>query len=129
MIKEFSLQKDGNVNITKHFKVKEFACKDGSDKILIDLDLVEILETARSYINEPIKIVSGYRTEAYNKKINGAKNSYHCKGQASDISVLVADLEQLAICVAVAGAKGIGIYSKDNFIHVDTRINFTYWKQ
>ena len=127
-IQKFSLKLQGDTKITEHFKVKEFACKDGSDEIIIDIDLVKILEQVRQWTREPVIVVSGYRTESYNNKINGATNSFHCKGQACDIRVLVEDVENLAICGACAGAKGIGIYYKDNFVHLDTRENLTIWR-
>jgi peptidoglycan hydrolase-like protein with peptidoglycan-binding domain len=40
-IKTFSLKIDGETQLTSNFKVREFACKDGSDKILIDTELVK----------------------------------------------------------------------------------------
>ena len=46
MIKEFSLKRDGNLKLSEHFLVREFACKDGSDKILIDTNLIPILESS-----------------------------------------------------------------------------------
>lgn len=39
-VQTFSRSADGEKNLSANFKVKEFACKDGSDEILIDLDLV-----------------------------------------------------------------------------------------
>lgn len=39
-IKSYSLKLDGNRNLIDNFKVKEFACKDGTDVILIDDALV-----------------------------------------------------------------------------------------
>jgi hypothetical protein len=41
-VKTYSLKKDGEKNITKNFKVKEFKCNDGSDKILISTETVNI---------------------------------------------------------------------------------------
>lgn len=124
MIYEYSLKKDGNENISPNFKVKEFACKDGNDRILIDSELINVLQQVRTHINQPIKIISGYRTEAYNKICNGAKNSYHLKGMAFDIRPYNCDLYELAILCAMYGAKGIGIYKKQNFIHIDNRTNY-----
>ena len=46
-IKTFSKSKDGNVKLSAHFKVKEFACSDG-DKVLIDTALVDKLESLRT---------------------------------------------------------------------------------
>lgn len=84
-VKTYSLKKDGNKPITEHFKVKEFRCKDGTDKILISTELVEMLEKLREKLNCSININSGYRTEAHNKSIGGSSTSKHCKGLAVDI--------------------------------------------
>ena len=39
-IKAYSKAKDGNKKLSTNFKVKEFACTDGSDPIFIDSDLI-----------------------------------------------------------------------------------------
>lgn len=36
------------------------------------------------YFGVPIVITSVYRSSAHNKKVDGASNSYHVKGQAAD---------------------------------------------
>ena len=36
MIKSYIMDTDGNAQLAKHFKVKEFACKDGSQVVFID---------------------------------------------------------------------------------------------
>jgi hypothetical protein len=45
----------------------------------------KIFEPIRRHFNSPIYISSGYRSAALNKKINGAKNSYHLYGMAMDL--------------------------------------------
>lgn len=124
----YSFKKNGEEKISPNFKVKEFACKDGSDEIIIFESLIEIIQQVRCYINQPIKIISGYRTNEYNKLCGGAINSYHCKGMACDIRPYNYDLKELAIICASYGAKGIGIYEKQNFIHIDIRPNFYLFK-
>lgn len=64
--REHSFKKDGNTLVSVNFKVKEFACKDGTNKVLIDKELVEILKKYRDYINMPIIIVSRYRSNSHN---------------------------------------------------------------
>ena len=59
MVKTYSLKQDGNKNLTKDFKVREFACKDGSDKILISTETVEILQAIRDYFGQPITCPPG----------------------------------------------------------------------
>ena len=46
-IKAYSKEKDGNKKLSANFKVKEFACTDGSDPIFIDSELVNILQKIR----------------------------------------------------------------------------------
>lgn len=126
MIREYSLKNHGEKKIAHNFKVKEFACKDGSDYILIDDEVLDVLQTMRYKINKPINIISGYRTIDYNKKINGALNSYHCKGQAVDIIVNNYDKIELALLAVSCGAYGVIVYDNQNYIHIDTREHFYF---
>lgn len=43
------------------------------------------LQNLRSKIKMPIVVTSGYRSEAVNKAVGGAKNSAHIRGGAADI--------------------------------------------
>lgn len=124
-IVEYSLKADGNKTISDNFRVKEFACKDGSDKILIDVDFVrDKLQAIRNYFGTAITINSGYRTVAYNKKVGGATNSYHTKGQAFDIVVKGKTPAQVAKYAQSLGIMGIIQYN--TFVHVDSR-TAKYW--
>lgn len=58
MIKSYILDTDANENVGQHFKVKEFACKDGSQVVFIDSYLVSILEILRNQIGKPVIINS-----------------------------------------------------------------------
>lgn len=108
-----------------HFKVKEFACKDGSDQVLIDKKLVAWLEYIRQVFNKPIIINSGYRTKPYNKKVGGASNSYHVKGRAADIRINGVKPIDIARAAEALGILGIGCY--EGFVHVDTREKKSFW--
>ena len=126
-VTEYSLTKDGNRRLTTHFKVHEFRCHDGSDKILICMETVNILEAIRSYFGKPVYINSAYRTPSWNKKVGGATSSQHVKGTACDIRV------DGVPSWAVAGfledrypKHGIGYYT--TFAHVDSRESGkSYW--
>ena len=126
-VTQYSLTKDGNRRLTTHFKVHEFRCKDGSDKILICMETVNILEAVRNYFGKPVYINSAYRTQSWNKKVGGASSSQHVKGTACDIRV------EGVPSWAVAGFledrypnHGIGYYS--TFVHIDSRGYKSYWK-
>lgn len=124
-VQEYSLKKDGEKQVSKNFKVKEFQCKDGSDKILIDVDFVQNkLQKIRDHFGAPVIINSAYRTEAYNKVVKGAKASYHLKGQAFDIKVK--DHTPLVVAQYAQTLDVGGIIQYNNFIHVDSR-NVRYW--
>lgn len=119
-IVQYSLANDGNMQISKNFKVREFRCKDGSDAILIDVDFVkDNLQKIRDHFGVPITINSAYRTSAHNTKVGGAKNSYHMKGQAFDIVVKGKTPNEVARFAQTLGINGIIQYN--SFVHVDSR--------
>ena len=70
-IKTYSRKKQGNLKLSANFTVKEFACKDGSDKILVDSELVSVLQKIRDHFGKAITINSAYRNASYNKNVGG----------------------------------------------------------
>ena len=44
-----------------------------------------VLQPLRDYLGEPVAINSGFRSQAVNMAVGGAKNSQHTKGEAADI--------------------------------------------
>lgn len=46
-----------------------------------------VFQPIRNHFKVPIKISSGYRSEALNKAVKGSKTSQHCKGEAIDIDM------------------------------------------
>ena len=117
-IKTYYKSKNGTEKLSTNFLVKEFACKDGSDKILIDKEMIYILQEIRNILG-PITINSAYRTDVYNKKVGGATNSYHKKGQAFDIVDRNKNLTAICNIANSLGVKGIIRYS--TFVHIDSR--------
>ncbi len=126
----YSLKKDGNDYITENFRVREFRCFDGSDKILINLKLAALLQDLRDKFG-PVTITSGYRTASHNKKVNGASNSQHLYGNAADIYIAGVDLWEVARYCEALGVKGIGLYEptadSSGWIHVDVRTKKAFW--
>lgn len=127
MVKTYSLKKDGSKKLSQNFTVSEFACKDGSDKVLIDTTLVDVLQKIRNHFGKSVTINSGYRNAAYNTKIGGVSNSQHTKGTAADIVVLGISPLEVAQYAEYIMPKcgGIGQYS--SFTHIDTRTNRSRW--
>lgn len=124
-VKEYSLAADGNKAVSKNFKVREFRCKDGSDKILVDVDFVENkLQKIRDHFGAPVTINSAYRTPEHNAKVKGAKASYHLQGRAFDIVVKGHTPREVARYAQTLGIPGIIQYN--GFVHVDSRTS-KYW--
>lgn len=90
------------------------------------LPLCQQLEIIRKELGEnPITILSGYRSPEFNKAIGGAKASQHMEGRAADIVVKNISPEDLhAQILKMATNKlikigGLGQYPR--FVHVDIR--------
>ena len=127
---EFSKKKEGNEFFTingkkTNFQIKEFACKDGSDTIKVDDELVEKLQCMRTYFAAPITINSGYRTPSHNRTVGGSPTSQHLLGKAADIVVRGKSPKVVAEFAKRIGFTGVGTYK--NFVHVDTRPTPSYW--
>lgn len=81
----FKKSVDGATNLTDNFKVREFACKDGSDVVFINCMIPVICQAVRNWFGVAFTPNSAYRTESHNKAVGGSANSYHLTGRAVDI--------------------------------------------
>ena len=118
------------MRLSKNFKLEEFKSRD-SDlfplSVLNNIEiLVEQLEIIRTNIGDkPIRVNSGYRTDAHNKAVGGSPTSQHLHGKAADIWVSGMMPEELhEIIVYLRDRKmiamgGVGIYN--TFVHYDIR--------
>ena len=130
MVKTYSLKKDGNTVLSKNFKVKEFACRDGADEVKIDEGLIKILQTVRDKYKKAVTVVSGYRTPSYNSVIDGATFSQHKYGKAADIQITGVKPREIAEYLESLKVKGLGLYDyAGGFVHVDTRLIRSRWLQ
>lgn len=128
MIKSYIMDTDGNVKLARHFKVREFACQDGSQVVFIDDYLYTILDILRHKLGKPVIITSGYRTPWWNAKCNGAKYSYHMRGMAADIRVDGMSAKELAKELDKIVPNGCGIIVYNTWVHFDVRDGKKYRK-
>ena len=122
--------------LTENFKLSEFRCRDGSDvpeDLLENVQLLaENLQVLREHIGRPIRVISGYRSPKYNRKIGGARKSKHMKAKAADIVVKgmnPTELREIIINLIKEGKikkGGVGLYR--SFVHYDTRGWNARWK-
>ena len=125
------------MKLTKNFSRKEFECKDGTQMTENQFkniqELAKNLQVLRDELDEPIHITNAYRSPAHNQAIGGSKNSQHTLGKAADIYVESLKPKELAKVIeglieeGKMSEGGIGIYTKQKFLHYDTRGIKTRW--
>lgn len=123
------------MKLSKNFNLQEFKCPDGvlPEGEYLDncQELADNLQVLRNHIGKPIRVISGYRHPAYNKKIGGAKKSQHMLAKAADIKVsgmAPAEVHATILKLIKAGEMkqgGLGKYS--TFVHYDTRGTAARW--
>jgi uncharacterized protein YcbK (DUF882 family) len=112
-------------DLSEYFSPYEFVCKGKNccgNSYPIAEKVLEALHILRVYIKKPIIINSGFRCRRYNKKIGGAKESFHTLGLAADIMVQEMDaLELYNIVLNHSWFQNCGIGSYTGFVHIDFR--------
>ena len=113
----------------------------GRETAPIDPKLLEMLWGTQAFIAryglmQPLEILSGYRTEASNKRlieegVPAARKSLHMLGKAADIRVAALNEEVLGGLIRSFRQGGVGYYyrsgPKGGWIHADTGLQRT-WK-
>jgi zinc D-Ala-D-Ala carboxypeptidase len=87
------------MNLSKHVTRAEFERSDAAIKHGISNSMSEfeierakllcenVFEPIRAYVGKPIRINSGFRSVAVNKRIGGASSSQHCMAEAMDLDL------------------------------------------
>lgn len=122
-----SYKKGVKTELSENFNSLEFDCKGEGccNTTTINPQLITYLQLIRNHFGKAITITSGYRCYTHNKRVGGATNSRHNKGDAADIVVSgVAPIEVAKFAESI-GIKGIGLYS--DFAHIDTRTSKSFW--
>ena len=102
-----------------NFSPRELACK-GTGRLLVDEVALDALQRLRDELGRPIIVVSAYRSPEHNRKVGGARNSYHVRGMAADIQVRGVSPEDVyTFCDEAFPKGGVGKYS--TFTHIDCR--------
>lgn len=124
------------MKLENNFSLSEFRCRDGSgvpEELMDNVRLLaENLQVLRDYIGRPVKIISGYRSPDYNKKIGGAKRSQHMLAKAADIKIegmepwMVHKIIEHLVYKGHMMKGGLGIY--ETFVHYDVRGRNARWK-
>lgn len=123
------------MKLSENFSLWEFKCRDGTDvpeEYMANVQkLVENLQVLRDVIGKPIRVISGYRSPKYNRRIGGARRSQHMLAKAADIKIKGMDPKEVKAIIEdlIAQGKmhkgGIGLYK--TFTHYDVRGRNARW--
>lgn len=124
-----------SIKLSENFSLSEFRCKDGSDVPPDLMDnvtvLCENLQVLRDHLGKPIRVISGYRSPKYNRRIGGARRSQHMVAKAADIKVSgmsPAEVKAEIVKLIKEGKMmkgGVGLYR--TFTHYDVRGRNARW--
>ena len=110
---------------TKNFKVSEFSCHCGCGYNVIDQRVINMAQTIRNALGEPVRVNSGCRCKKHNATVSKVPNSYHTQGLAADLSCVIG---AEALFIAIRSLYDLGHipelswacwYKSANFVHVD----------
>ena len=120
-VRVYNASTEGNTKITNNFKVNEF--KSDSKIVLIHGTLPIVLQKIRDEIGKGLNITNAYRTEAHNKRVGGASNSFHLYGMAADIWAKGITPIELAKVIDNLFPITFGViaYPKKGIVHFDVR--------
>ena len=131
----------------KYFSPAEVLSPDGQkmlrrNNLKLQGFALDNLEKFREFVGKPIYCnhktlkYRGYRSAKENRRIKGVPDSQHCQGIAFDLNCYSIPLSVFAVYALLytyremsahkgspehQGFRGLGIYPKKNFIHVDFR--------
>ena len=94
---------------------------------------LRVIDELRASFGRPCRILSSYRTPAYNKAVGGARFSQHLEFRALDIAFDGISPQQVYDRLLEWRAEGkfiggLGLYPATGFVHIDTRGRNATWK-
>lgn len=114
-------------DVSPHFSRKEFECRCGCGFTAVDVELLDVLEAARTHFGSAITLDCACRCAKHNAEVGGVPDSQHLQGIAADIKVagyapaVVADYFESQY----PNKYGVGRYS--SFTHIDVRPGPARW--
>lgn len=103
-----------------------FRCRGFGTVHPIDDALTNAVVEAAAHFNAPrVEVISAYRSQKFNDSLakkgrHVASESKHTKGMALDIRIVNAPAKEVGKWMFEHFEGGVGTYSSDNFVHIDT---------
>lgn len=114
--------------MTTHFTPGEFACRCASSKCdakPMKPQFLERLEKLRIEWDKPMLLTSARRCAEWNKRVGGSPRSQHLSGNAVDVYLPKAEIDDFVVLAEKYGFGGIGV--GQNFVHIDARTKRSRW--
>ncbi len=82
--------------------------------------LLMLLSQVERHFGQPVQVTSGCRSIGRNKRIGGARKSFHIKCMAADIKVAnVSQTRLKGYLKRLPGRGGVGTYCNKSIVHID----------
>lgn len=122
------------MRLSAHFDTTEFRCRDGTPAPPHSHD--DLRNLCRTFLEPlrarygPVRVISGYRTPSWNRRVSGAPRSFHLyerdrAGAAADIVASSGTPRQWYAALERLNPGGLGLYS--GHVHVDNRRGRARW--
>ena len=130
IVRPYFIKTQGNLQLTKNFKVSEFKSR-SYPVVFIGDEILEVLQNLRDRLGVPINVNSGFRNKNHNDSVGGSTNSAHLLGLAADISCNTVPAWRVAHMLYMLYYKqvAIGLHTKENYVHVDTLYRGNWYKE
>lgn len=101
-------------------------CRRSGHEMDMDPRLIAVLSRISQHFGDAtLQIISGHR-KADGKTTR--ETSQHTLGTAADIRIAGVPIEAIKAAAHALGAKGVGLYTKSQFVHVDVRERAYAWQ-
>ena len=122
--------------LNKYFKREEFACKCGCGFSTVDVELLQVLTTAREFFGNQLIIISPCRCDDHNEVVQleadenyipHSSTSKHMEGIAADIVVRGVDPSEVYAFLDRHEPLKYGVGKYNSFTHIDVRSKKARW--
>jgi uncharacterized protein YcbK (DUF882 family) len=100
-----------------------FRCRITGHELPIDEHLVKLLTKLNDLYDKPLYLISGHRVPY---TIDTSPTSQHTMGTAADVRIPGVSIDELREVALELGARGVGLYTHKQFVHIDFRAQRKY---
>jgi uncharacterized protein YcbK (DUF882 family) len=126
-LKVTPFDQDGVASAVAFAQIRSFMrCRRSGHEMDMDPRLIAVLSRISQHFGDAtLQVISGHR-KADGK--NTRETSQNAFGTAADIRIADVPIETLKAAAHELGAKGVGLYTKGQFVHVDVRERAYSWR-